>query len=343
MEQSVLSSIAIAYGWSAPICRPVQSGLINHTWQVTAAQNVFLLQAINTQVFRFPELIDRNLTLLADYFQQSNPAYLFTAPVKTMDGKGLYTLGNETFRVFPWVTGSHTIDVVVNTHQASSAAMAFGRFTALSTQFDCTQLGITLPEFHHLPLRHMQFMEAVKDGNPIRVKECDDAIQWLQSQTNIVHTFTVFTTHHDVKQRVTHHDTKISNVLFDAADNSLCVIDLDTVMPGYFLSDVGDMFRTYVCPVSEEEQDLGKICIRKEYLQAIAEGYLQKGSMKSQLSQFELDHFYFAGEMMIYMQALRFMTDYLLNDRYYGKKYPTHNKVRAENQIRLLQLFKEAI
>ena len=343
MEQSVLSAIGNAYGWSAPICKPVQSGLINHTWQVKTGKNVFLLQAINKKVFTEPELIDRNLEQLSAYFQQSNPGYLFTAPLKNKDGKGLFSVGNDIYRVFPWVVDSHTIDVVINTHQALSAAMTFGNFTALSAQFDCSQLAITLPDFHHLPLRYRQFTEAVNEGNTTRITECKDAIQWLQAQSNVVNRFTSFTTHLDVKKRVTHHDTKISNVLFDEADNGLCVIDLDTVMPGYFLSDVGDMVRTYVCPVSEEEQDLGKICIRKEYLKAIEEGYLYKGCMKEQLSQFELDHFYFAGEMMIYMQALRFLTDYLLNDRYYGRKYPTHNKVRAENQIRLMQAFQEAI
>ena len=166
---------------------------------------------------------------------------------------------------------------------------------------------------------------------------------FVKNKKNIVEKFEKFIHHAGAKQRVTHHDTKISNVLFDEKNKGLCVIDLDTIMPGFFLSDVGDMVRTYVCPVSEEEQDLGKICIRKEYLKAIEEGYLYKGCMKEQLSQFELDHFYFAGEMMIYMQALRFLTDYLLNDRYYGRKYPTHNKVRAENQIRLMQAFQEAI
>ena len=251
--------------------------------------------------------------------------------------------GGRYYRVFDWVQGSHTIDVVANVQQAAEAAGAFGLFTFLLEGFDAGSLHITLPDFHHLPLRYRQFTEAVNEGNTTRITECKDAIQWLQAQSNVVNRFTSFTTHLDVKKRVTHHDTKISNVLFDEADNGLCVIDLDTVMPGYFLSDVGDMVRTYVCPVSEEEQDLGKICIRKEYLKAIEEGYLYKGCMKEQLSQFELDHFYFAGEMMIYMQALRFLTDYLLNDRYYGRKYPTHNKVRAENQIRLMQAFQEAI
>ena len=124
-------------------------------------------------------------------------------------------------------------------------------------------------------------------------------------------------------------------MLFDEQQNGLCVIDLDTVMPGYFISDVGDMFRTYLCPVSEEEKDFSKITIRTDYFKAIAEGYL--GQMKDELTQIEKDHFVYAGKFMIYMQALRFLTDHLNNDVYYGARYEGHNFVRAGNQAMLLQ------
>jgi len=129
-------------------------------------------------------------------------------------------------------------------------------------------------------------------------------------------------------------------VLFNEANKGVCVIDLDTIMPGYFISDVGDMLRTYVCPVSEEATDLDTIIIRKDFIQAIQDGYFSE--MKNELSAFEQDHFYFAGEFMIYMQALRFLTDYLNNDIYYGRRYEKHNYNRAMNQVILLQLFMES-
>ena len=112
-------------------------------------------------------------------------------------------------------------------------------------------------------------------------------------------------------------------------------------MPGYFISDVGDMIRTYVCPVSEEEQDLNKINIRADFLKAIQDGYFSE--MENQLNNFEKDHFYFAGEFLIYMQAIRFLTDYLNNDIYYGCKYEKHNLIRAQNQIILLQQYQLSI
>ena len=115
----------------------------------------------------------------------------------------------------------------------------------------------------------------------------------------------------------------------------MCVIDLDTLMPGYFISDVGDMLRTYVSLLSEEEKDFSKIAVRDEYFAAIVEGYL--GQLNDELSEEEKDHFVYAGKFMIYMQAIRFLADYLNNDIYYGSKYEGHNYVRAGNQLNLLQ------
>ncbi|HYK56947.1 MAG TPA: aminoglycoside phosphotransferase family protein, partial [Flavisolibacter sp.] len=128
---------------------------------------------------------------------------------------------------------------------------------------------------------------------------------------------------------------KISNVLFDSEGKGICVIDLDTVMPGYFISDVGDMMRTYLSPVSEEETDFSKIIIREEFYKAIVQGYYSE--MKEELTETEKQYFFYAGKFMIYMQALRFLTDHINDDVYYGAKYEGHNFARAHNQVILLQ------
>ncbi len=127
--------------------------------------------------------------------------------------------------------------------------------------------------------------------------------------------------------------------MFDRGYKGLCVIDLDTVMPGYFFSDVGDMMRTYLCPVSEEEKDLSKITVRKDFYEALVNGY--RDAMKDELSEEESKSFLFSGKFMIYMQSLRFLTDYLNNDVYYGSKYEGHNFVRAGNQLVLLEKLEE--
>jgi Ser/Thr protein kinase RdoA (MazF antagonist) len=134
---------------------------------------------------------------------------------------------------------------------------------------------------------------------------------------------------------VTHHDTKISNVLFDAGGKGICIIDLDTLMPGYFISDIGDMMRTYLSPVNEEGKNTDDIFIRENFYHAIVEGYHEE--MKGELTSSEKDHFYYAALFMTYMQALRFLTDYLNNDRYYVPVYASQNLVRAKNQSVLLE------
>ena len=136
-------------------------------------------------------------------------------------------------------------------------------------------------------------------------------------------------------------DTKISNVLFDSMDKGVCVIDLDTVMSGYFISDLGDMFRTYLSSANEEEQDVQMVIAREDYLKAILEGYKEK--MADLMSDIESQNILYAGEFMIYMQALRFLTDYLNNDVYYSIHYETNNLTRTLNQLTLLKSYRSII
>jgi Ser/Thr protein kinase RdoA (MazF antagonist) len=335
METSVQQTIQQLYGWENAVFLPVASGLINHTFKVEADGHIYILQEVNSQVFKHPEQIDENLNRLSDYLAKNALGYLFTAPVKTREGNSLVVLDGHFYRVFAWVPGSHTIDVVETPDEAFEAANQFGLFTSLLKGFDAGSLHITLPDFHNLSLRYRQFEEALQNGNPERIKASANEIALLKTQAGIVKRFESFVQNKEARKRVTHHDTKISNILFTNQQKGICVIDLDTVMPGFFLSDVGDMIRTYVCPVSEEEKELSKISIRKPFLEAIQKGYL--ATMNDALSQFEKDHFFFAGEMLIYMQALRFLADHLNNDIYYGSRYPGHNYIRAANQIRLLE------
>jgi hypothetical protein len=239
----------------------------------------------------------------------------------------------------PFIRDSRTYDVVTTPSIANEAASQFGCFTRMLCGFDAKRLKVTLPDFHNLSLRYQQFETSLENGNPERIARASEAITFLKSQVNLVNEYNKISTDPLFKKRVTHHDTKISNVLFDENGNGLCVIDLDTTMSGYFISDVGDMMRTYLCPASEEEKDFSKIRVRDEYFLAIAKGYLEE--MKEELTPREIDHFVYAGEFMIYMQAVRFLCDYFNNDIYYGSKYEGHNFVRAENQIALLKCYQE--
>jgi Ser/Thr protein kinase RdoA (MazF antagonist) len=316
------------------------TGLINRTWKVTTPGEQYILQRVNNKVFQKPGNIAHNVKLVAAYLKQRHPDYCFIAPVAANDGSEMIYLENEGFfRLFPFVEGSHTIDVVETPEMAYEAAKQFGQFTRLLAGFNVSELKVTIPDFHNLPLRYRQFQEAQKGPVRERWEASKDLVQELTAHAEIVHHFSRIICNPQFKVRVTHHDTKISNVLFDKDNKGLCVIDLDTMMPGHFISDVGDMMRTYLSPVGEEEQDVERIEVRDEFYQAIVGGYLDQ--MKDELTSKEKDHFFFAGSCMIYMQALRFLTDYLNNDRYYGARYEQHNLVRARNQAMLLKRFLE--
>ncbi len=319
---------------------PIYNGLINATWLVKNSHRSFILQKINHQIFKNPEAIASNVRLIADFLLKHDPGYLFAAPIQTKDHQEMkYVTGSGYFRLIPFVENSHTINTVEKPEQAFEAAKKFGEFTKLLSGFPVNKLQITLPDFHNLALRYQQFLNSLKTGNKERIYHSKDLIEFIKSNKNIVDIYEGILQNPSFKLRVTHHDTKISNVLFDNNNKGLCVIDLDTVMPGYFISDVGDMMRTYLSPANEEETNFSKIGIREEYFKSIWEGYMNE--MKDELNREERRHFIYSGKFMIYMQAIRFLADHLNNDIYYGTKYEGQNFVRAGNQITLLQRLME--
>ncbi|HEX6223525.1 MAG TPA: aminoglycoside phosphotransferase family protein [Chryseolinea sp.] len=315
---------------------PLTSGLINNTWKITAGNDRFVLQRINHQVFKRPFDIAANIRMVDDHLKEHAPQYLFVSPIRTRDHREIYY--NEAdghFRLFPFVKGSQTINVVSTPEQAYEAAFHFGKFTRLLSDFDATKLYVAIPDFHNLTLRFRQFEDALLNGNANRIAESKLLINTIKSQSHIVNEFDKIKKDADVRLRVTHHDTKISNVLFDTNGKGICVIDLDTIMPGYFISDVGDMLRTYLSPANEEVKDFTEIDVREDFFRAIVQGYIS--TMGTALSATEKKLIIYSGQFLIYMQAMRFLTDYINNDVYYGARYPEQNLVRAGNQLQLLK------
>ncbi len=328
------------------IIMPFGSGLINRTWKVKVqdANESFILQNINTAIFKNPGDIALNIRNISNYLHDHFPGYLFMSPIRTVTGEEMYfEPGSGYYRVFPFLQNSTSFNTAESPVLAREAAQQFALFTKLLSGFNVELLKITLPHFHDLGLRYKQFLKALEDGNPERVKQSQELINWLLEKKNIVDTYEQIVKENKIKTRVTHHDTKCSNVLFDENNHGLCVIDLDTVMPGYFISDVGDIMRTYLSAASEEEKDFSKIEIRIDYFKAIAEGYLSE--MKEELNETEIQYFVYAGKFLMYMQAIRFLADHLNNDIYYGAQYEGHNYIRAKNQSVLLQKYieKEAL
>ncbi len=321
--------------------QPIGSGLIHRTIKLQFHHLSFIVQEINRAVFSNPFAIASNIQMLAEYLHANSPEYLLITPLKTKTGTLVAEVNGNYYRIFPFVEGSHTINAVETPAQAHTAAAAFGEFTKLLKRFDALLLNITIPNFHNLAWRYHQFQQAVEQGNPQRIEQAKKLIDQLQVFSPLVEQYNQMVVNPAIRLRVTHHDTKISNVLFDKENHALCVIDLDTVMPGYFISDLGDMMRTYLSPANEEEIDFSKVKVDWNIYEAIIRGY--ESNMGDELSTDEVKLFFYAGQFMIYMQALRFLTDYLTYDRYYGAKYELHNYNRALNQLTLLERFHEKI
>lgn len=338
----VIDSILRAYGIVSGDSRiePLVGGLINRTWKITSGAKQYILQRVNTNVFKKPYELAENISMLKQYLEERSPGYLFVAPLKSLGDEDIVHDQQEGyFRLYPFVQGSHTINVVTTSGQAFEAALQFGKFTRLLCGFDSSRLHFTIPDFHNLTLRYYQFEEALIRGNVSRIKESQQLVKDINSNRQILESFEKLSQSSLVKHRVTHHDTKISNVLFDSQDKGICVIDLDTVMSGYFISDLGDMMRTYLSPANEEAKDFTKIDVRDDFFRAIVDGYLC--CMKEELSAEEQGLIFYSGLFLIYMQAIRFLTDYFNNDVYYGAAYPDQNLVRAGNQICLLKRMME--
>jgi Ser/Thr protein kinase RdoA (MazF antagonist) len=335
--RSIPQAVLMAFGFEQCVIsqQSFGMGLINHTWKLSTSKGDFIVQTVNQNVFPNPEAIASNIDAVGDFLKLNSPEYFFVHPVKTEDGRSMFFFEEKYYRMFPFVNGSHAKTVVDNASEAYEAAKQFGNFTKLLSGFDIQKLQYTLPDFHNLSLRYAQFEEALVNGEIQRINDSKQIIEQIKEQRDIVLTYESIQANSNFKTRVTHHDTKISNVLFDDTNKGICVIDLDTLMPGLFISDVGDMMRTYLCPVSEEEKDFNKISIRSDIYHSIVRGYAE--AMGNELSETEKQYFFYAASFMIYMQALRFLTDHLNNDRYYGAKYEGHNFVRAANQMHLLQ------
>lgn len=312
------------------------SGHIHQTYRLTGKQN-YILQRVNKNVFKDPDRIASNLRIASDFLKATVPDYAFLTCIRSLAGKEMeYDAEGFPWRLFPYIENTVTIDKVSSAGEAFQAAQEFARLTRYLDQVDVKQFQATIPRFHDLSLRKQQFEEALTLAGE-RAKLAKACIDACQRAFYLVDRYESLVASGALRLRIVHNDTKINNVLFDQdTGKTVGVIDLDTLMPGYFIYDLGDMVRTFVCPVSEEEHDVSLITFRKDIYDAMLSGYLSE--MGSVMSQAERGAIPFAGQMMTYIMALRFLTDYLRGNTYYHITYPEQNLVRAANQLRLLEV-----
>jgi hypothetical protein len=320
------------------------SGLINSTFRLhhraSSSTGDMILQRINTHVFKDPYLIVDNHRRAADYLGRTHPDYFFLAPVKARDGRDLFEWKGDYWRMLPYVTETFTVNEASDPKQAFEAARQFGRLARNLYGIELKDFRPSIPNFHNLTLRYSDFQSAVEAAGEQRREHAAELIEGFEGHSRIPITYEELKTDSDFPDRLMHHDTKINNVLLDDKTNEgVCVIDLDTLMPGKLISDLGDMVRTYVSVASEEETDFSRITIREDYYEALMKGYLPE--LAGTLTHTEQQMVFYAGQFMIYMQGIRFLTDYLKGDVYYPVKYPLHNFNRSKNQLVLLERLNE--
>lgn len=320
----------------------IGSGHINQTYRVGRSP-AYVLQRININVFKNPELIASNIRHAAEYLERNFPEYRFMACLRSVNGREMeYDEEGYPWRVYPFIDDTMTIDQVDSPQRARAAAREFGRLTRCLDGADPEQFQPTIPRFHDLSLRKKQFEEALASANASAREEAATYIAQARQFFYLVEEYEKLISGGSLRLRVVHNDTKINNVLFDRLTNeTVAVIDLDTLMPGYFIYDLGDMVRTFVSPVSEEEKDPSTILFRKEVYEALLEGYLSE--MDAVLDSREREAIPFSGLMMTYIMALRFLADHLRGNTYYHITYPGQNLVRAANQLRLLEVLAGAL
>ncbi len=326
--------------------QPYGSGHINDTYRVFfqngSAPHRYILQRINHNIFKNPEALMQNVervtehlaTIVADE-PDSNRRALRLIPAR--DGRGWHVdaEGNH-WRAYRFIEKARTYDAVETTEQAFQAARAFGRFQQQLAELPAPRLHDTIPDFHHTPKRFSALEQAIAADSAGRAVLAKAEIDFALARKPIARVLL------DAKlpERVTHNDTKFNNVMLDdTTGEGICVIDLDTVMPGLAPYDFGDMVRTTTSPAMEDERDLSKVTMQFPMFEALVRGYTS--SAGEFLTKEEKALLAFSGKLITFEIGTRFLTDYLAGDTYFKVHREGHNLDRCRTQFKLVESIEE--
>ena len=334
MELEFAQSILLGFGLKESIVsiKRVESGLINSTFVLNSSNNSYVLQAINTNIFPNYEKGLENILTVGNWLKRKNYPYSFPLPIK-----GRYLkVKNKVWRLMPYVKNSMSYNRVSSLVQVKSAATCLGEFYHLLSDFNAENLTITLTNFHNGNSITKKFKKAILNGDKKKLLLTGSLINEIEKEWPILKKWDEVC--NSLPKRVVHYDTKINNFLFDKkTDEVLALIDLDTLMPGCVLSDIGDMIRTYSNPLGEESKEIEKVICNMEVINTIIQAFTNKAALQKE----EIENLFFGGMAITLMQSVRFLTDYLNGDSYYKTSYKDQNLVRAKNQWALYQSMKE--
>ncbi|MGB2127882.1 MAG: phosphotransferase enzyme family protein [Flavicella sp.] len=328
--------------------KELASGHINDTFLiVTKNKPYYVLQRINHEVFKdVPGLVENKVSISAhirgklNHLPQEQIDRSVLTFIKTKNGASCYRGdGDNYWNLMQFIDESVTFELVKDTEVAYEGGKLFGEFINLTSDYDVSKLIEVIPNFHNMAFRYEQFDAALSKASEKRILQAQRYIDIVADMKEEMHVLQNLKDAGEIPIRVTHNDTKISNALFDTNNKGLCVIDTDTIMPGIVHYDFGDAIRTICNTASEDETDLDLVEFNVDYYKAYTKGYLEQ--LEDALTEAEIKHLPLAAKTMIFIIALRFLTDFLNNDIYFKSKYANHNLDRAKNQFKLIESLQE--
>ncbi|WP_299582891.1 aminoglycoside phosphotransferase family protein [Mucilaginibacter sp.] len=329
---------------------PYGSGHINDTYYINNTNKEdpgYLLQRINHRVFKdIPSLIN-NIHLVTNHLRSKLKEIPGADPDKevlslVMTNDHSYYFSDERgnyWRMYKYLKNTKSIDIVQTNEQAFEGGKAFGKFQMLLFDLDINLLNYTIPAFHHIGLRLTRLNTSLQTDPLDRKKTVAAEVEFIQHRVEHMCAILNLGREGGLPLRITHNDTKFNNILLDENDQAQCVIDLDTVMPGYVAYDFGDAIRSIINTAPEDEADLNKISLNIPLFEAFTRGYLQESA--GFLTENEIRSLPLSVLLFPYMQGVRFLTDYLNGDVYYKTHVPDHNLQRARAQFQLLRKLEE--
>mgnify|MGYP001094467180 CR=1 FL=1 len=317
------------------------NGHINDTY-ICRTDPAFILQRINTSIFKNPDEVMKNIIGVTSFLSRKikalggDPKRETMTVIKTEDGKSFYrTPDGACFRMYTYVPDTVTHETAETPEIFYSAAKAFGKFQRMLADYPADKLNETIIDFHNTPVRYEQFKEALKNNKSGRAATAEDEIKFVLDRESDAGIVVDALKDGRIPLRVTHNDTKLNNVLLDnKTGEGVCVIDLDTVMPGSLLYDYGDALRFGGSSGAEDERDLDKIYFKVENFTAFTRGFLEE---LTSITDAELELLPFSIKLMTLECGSRFLADYLNGDTYFKTAYPEHNLVRARTQFKLVR------
>ena len=326
--------------------RPYGNGHINDTFlavfQYEDGEKRYILQRMNHNIFKNPPLLMENVVGVTDYLRKAiltqggDPDRETLNVVRTLEGKSYYEdQGHSFWRVFLFVEGTLCLEKVESPKDFYNGGAAFGNFQRMLAEYPAGELHETIPNFHNTPSRFQDFRRALEADRAGRAALVRPEIEFALSREEEISVLTDLLKKGELPLRVTHNDTKLNNILFDrATGRALCVIDLDTVMPGLSLYDFGDSIRFGASTGAEDERDLSRIELDLELFEAFTEGFLKGCGGK--LTRREIEMFPMGAKLMTYECGIRFLGDFLEGDVYFKVHRENHNLDRARTQFKLV-------